>query len=502
LCFPLGGASKCDGDTSGGSSGGGGGGGGGGTTGGGAVPGGVWVSPADGATFTSRSIHFAAHAYRTNSGDPAIDRVNFTATWPGQSSPTGAWYVVCTETVPVSGDVYQCDAQLPNSVPNGDVQISFDVYDKAGDVNLAPNGTHIIHLVLSGSGSGGGGTGGTGGTGGGSGGATCTSAGPVLTAPDNGAALPTTQDVTLSWSTSCPQSYVELSGAPYSTLNFGGWRTSTSVHIGQMWPGVFSWHVTTADANGVVSSWSETRTFGIGQTPPTTNSCTNGGDRITVWTQAHYQGSCTTYTPGQYNDLGSFNQNIRSIQDPGGAFHITLWSGTNATGTPAYFDQDVPDLTTAWSLLPSSLKVEQHRPTTCNAASDAVIVYIQQNWSGGCLNVFSSIPDLAPYNFDQIINSLQFAGSYVGHKQVTLYSGTNYQNPCGTYFQSWSDLRPVTALRARSTSVTLRPIRARRCRRALYTPETSHSRPSCIPPLQAPRSTVPSPPNGTAPSST
>ncbi len=41
-------------------------------------PGGLWISPNDGQTFTS-AVHFAAHAYPTNAGGPPIREVDFTA---------------------------------------------------------------------------------------------------------------------------------------------------------------------------------------------------------------------------------------------------------------------------------------------------------------------------------------------------------------------------------------------------------------------------------------
>jgi hypothetical protein len=85
---------------------------------------------------TQPPLHFATHAYPTNPGDPPIDHVNFTATWPG-----AGWRVVCTVSQPSHDDVYECDWNL-DGVPNGSLTVSFDVYDTEGNYNLAPNGTH------------------------------------------------------------------------------------------------------------------------------------------------------------------------------------------------------------------------------------------------------------------------------------------------------------------------------------------------------------------------
>ena len=105
-------------------------------------PGGVWVSPT-GSTIGDM-MHFAAYAYPTNPGDPAIDHVNFTMYWPGVDPRT--WKIACTIYVPVGEDLYVCDVNLRHlgAVP-GQIVISFDVYDRQGHVNFAPNGEH--HLI-------------------------------------------------------------------------------------------------------------------------------------------------------------------------------------------------------------------------------------------------------------------------------------------------------------------------------------------------------------------
>lgn len=104
------------------------------------LPGGVWISPADGQN-VGDVLHFAAHAYPTRPGDPLIDHVNFTIGWPGASS----WRVACKVSPPATGDIYSCDANLKQlGAPYGQIQVSFDVYDQAGNVNLAPNGVHTL----------------------------------------------------------------------------------------------------------------------------------------------------------------------------------------------------------------------------------------------------------------------------------------------------------------------------------------------------------------------
>jgi murein DD-endopeptidase MepM/ murein hydrolase activator NlpD len=82
---------------------------------------------------------------------------------------------------------------------------------------------------------------------------------PSLDGPGAGSSLGSAQDVSLTWATNCSQTYAELSGDPYGTLSFGGWQSATGVHIGQMWPGTYTWHVKGKSASGQETGWSVTR---------------------------------------------------------------------------------------------------------------------------------------------------------------------------------------------------------------------------------------------------
>lgn len=93
---------------------------------------------------------------------------------------------------------------------------------------------------------------------------------PSLSGPASGASFQQSTSITISWSTNCTQSYAELSGGPYGTLNFGGWQGATSVSIGQMWPGSYSWHVKGRDGSGRETSWSSTWTFTVNNSPTAT----------------------------------------------------------------------------------------------------------------------------------------------------------------------------------------------------------------------------------------
>ena len=104
-------------------------------------PGGAWISPA-GKT-VGDIIPFAAYAYPTHSGDPAIDHVNFTMYWQGVDPRK--WIIGCVARRPVRNDMFACNANLRKlGAPAGQIIVSFDVYDRQGNVNLAPNGKHTL----------------------------------------------------------------------------------------------------------------------------------------------------------------------------------------------------------------------------------------------------------------------------------------------------------------------------------------------------------------------
>jgi murein DD-endopeptidase MepM/ murein hydrolase activator NlpD len=105
------------------------------------VPGGMWITPENGASISNTSLHLEAHAY-PGPGAPAIDYVNFTLWWPGYGPRDKPWKLGCKVTRH-TGDVYSCDVNLER-VPAGEVTVSFDVYDVAGHHNLAPHGTRTV----------------------------------------------------------------------------------------------------------------------------------------------------------------------------------------------------------------------------------------------------------------------------------------------------------------------------------------------------------------------
>ena len=105
------------------------------------MPGGMWLSPFDRATIRD-TLDFVARAYPTNPGDPAIDHVNFTIEWQGN------WRIACDVQAPLPDSTFRCSVNLNMlGAPPGMLRISFDVYDRMGNYNKAPNGIHTVYFA-------------------------------------------------------------------------------------------------------------------------------------------------------------------------------------------------------------------------------------------------------------------------------------------------------------------------------------------------------------------
>lgn len=109
-------------------------------------PGGLWIRPDDGALITDPTLRLAANAYPTKPDDPPIDHVNFTIWWPDVGPRNGPWKIACAVRPPSQSDVFTCDADLAAlGAPQGQpLTISFDVYDRDGNYNLAPHGLRTV----------------------------------------------------------------------------------------------------------------------------------------------------------------------------------------------------------------------------------------------------------------------------------------------------------------------------------------------------------------------
>ena len=173
-------------------------------------------------------------------------------------------------------------------------------------------------------------------------------------------------------------------------------------------------------------------------TPSPVVTCPQDNSGVTLFVDPNFQGYCHTFPPGDY-DLSQYglDQNVSSLRDPNAAYHVTL---IDRSGRPGYFDADQPQLPVDWNDQAHSLRVEKHRPTSCNPGSNGIIAYIDRNYQAGCLFITGNISDLTPLNFDHVISSLRFVGTYINTTQLVIYQQPNNQNVCGTYTQDQPDL--------------------------------------------------------------
>ena len=168
------------------------------------------------------------------------------------------------------------------------------------------------------------------------------------------------------------------------------------------------------------------------------NTCSDNMNGVTLYTDINYQGQCHTFSPGSYELARSgLEQKVSSIKDPNDAYHITLFDKDKNF---YYVDKDTPVLTAEWDNRADTILVEKHRPTSCHPGTNGIIAFIDTDYSGGCLFITDNIPDLTPFNFDNVIVSIQFVGSYQNTRQLVIYKQPNYKDECGTYWQNQSDL--------------------------------------------------------------
>ena len=169
-----------------------------------------------------------------------------------------------------------------------------------------------------------------------------------------------------------------------------------------------------------------------------TNTCADNTHGVTLYTSIHYQGQCHTFSPGDYElALYGLEQNVSSIKNPHDAYHITLFDKEKNF---YYVDQDTPVLPAEWDNRADTIHIEKHRPTSCHPGTDGIIAFIGTDYAGGCLFITHNIPDLAPLNFDNVIASIQFVGSYQDSRQLVIYKQPDYKDECGAYWQNQSDL--------------------------------------------------------------
>jgi hypothetical protein len=103
------------------------------------VLGGTWVSPAAGAMIKTTELSLSARPTASLS-DVNLTKVVYSVAW-GSKTPKTA----CTATAAASDGSWTCTVDLAKiSAPTGKLILGFDVYDDAGDLNRAPDGTRQV----------------------------------------------------------------------------------------------------------------------------------------------------------------------------------------------------------------------------------------------------------------------------------------------------------------------------------------------------------------------
>lgn len=169
-----------------------------------------------------------------------------------------------------------------------------------------------------------------------------------------------------------------------------------------------------------------------------TQACIAQPNGVTLYIEINYQGQCHTFGPGDY-ELSQFGleENVSSIKDPNHAYHIKLFDKAKN-----YYevDKDTPVLPAEWDNRADTIHIEKHRPTSCTPGTNGILAFLNTDYSGGCLFITGDIPDLTALNFEKVIVSIQFLGSYQNTRQLVLYNRPGYQEKCGAYWQDQSDL--------------------------------------------------------------
>ncbi len=135
-----------------------------------------------------------------------------------------------------------------------------------------------------------------------------------------------------------------------------------------------------------------------------TRTCPANAHGVTLYTDIQYQGHCATFAPGNY-ELARYGleQNVSSIKDPDGAYHITL---VDKDKNLYYVDADTPILPAEWDNRADTMLVEKNRPISCHPGSNGIIAFLDTDYSGGCLFITQDIPDLTPLDFDDVLSRL------------------------------------------------------------------------------------------------
>jgi Tol biopolymer transport system component len=367
-------------------------------------PGGIWISPGN-ETSATHNVRLSAKAYPSNPGEPAIDRVEFTTKLPGSST----WTLVSTLRSPSHDDFYEYDWNL-SGIPMGQVQLSFDVYDKAGNKNLAPNGTRTITHQTS---------------------SLTSYQVPQLLSPNDGITLQANQSTTFSWSNTGASQYKfeawNDTGSGSASYNVNG----TTTQFAPAYAGSWRWQVRSISSSGQVGDAPHARSFTVTSAlsaNPGVPQLLSPNDGITLQTNQN-----ATFT---WSNTGASQYRFEIWNDDGDGDTANVVTGTSTQFAPAY--------TGSWRWQVRSISSTGQVGDAPHTRSFTVVGTSQpSNGIELCDGTNYGQPsivltegkysNLADYSWSDRIESIRFLGNYKGNYHVVLCSETNFGGDPGHY---------------------------------------------------------------------
>lgn len=239
---------------------------------------------------------------------------------------------------------------------------------------------------------------------------TCVPPTPVLVSPENGNTYEWNTDFTLDWnpSTNATQYFATLRGGPGVDIS-SGWVTDTQWYIGGLWPGTYTWSVTSRNNYGS-SLPSGTRTFIVQDSPPVPSanfdSWPQSGDapltvsmhivsmsNITSCSWNYGDGTtsttCTAYHDHIYNNPGSYTVTL-TVTGPGGSDSMTRQDYI-------VVDQQIPSVPTGVSASDGTYTDKVRVSWT--GSSSATYYRVYRNTSNSTIGVtILDSPNSSPYD--------------------------------------------------------------------------------------------------------
>jgi len=269
-------------------------------------------------------------------------------------------------------------------------------------------------------------------------GASCST--PTITQPSSNGNFPEGGPVTIKWSTSCPYSYFEITGGPYTSPQNAGWITAKEFTYAQgLWPGAYSLRVQGKDYQGRQTGWSSTVNFAVGNFAPTP-ACSGNG---LIYDST---GRCAGVSDTSCHSLPSLGLNSLKSVTLNSGWSVVISSKTDCSDEIGRYQQSTT-IDTGVASGAKAIRLEAILPSDCPELppTGGIRAYREGGFreGGGCRNTTLSqggIPSFPAVGYPNGPSSMKFFGDHIDRAQVTVYPGENYTGtPCATYTQDVSD---------------------------------------------------------------